>query len=321
VSPSLDIIIVNWNAGSQLRECLSSLKGEIEGVNVGRIVVVDNASQDDSLESIKDVPLPLTLILNSDNRGFGAACNQGAKDSQADQLLFLNPDTRLFPGALGKAVACLETGERRRIGIVGAQLVNEQGRPHFSCARFPSFFPLLNEMLGLAQLCPNVFRGLFMRDWDHTQSREVDHVMGAFALMRRSLFESLHGFDERFFMYLEDLDLSFRARQMGWRSFFLAEAQVYHTGGGTSRQVKARRLSDLLRSRIRYAHKHMGLSRTGLTIGIIFTAEFVLRIAKAVVRLDWGRIEETVEGYLLLCKDILKERWRQRAVGAEEDDE
>ena len=95
-------------------------------------------------------------------------------------------------------------------------------------------------MLGLSRLSPH-FPGLFMRDWAHGDSRPVDHVMGAFTLMRRSLFDSLLGFDERFFMYLEDLDFSLRAGRAGWRSFYLAEARVYHKSGGTSEQIKGRR--------------------------------------------------------------------------------
>ena len=97
---------------------------------------------------------------------------------------------------------------------------------------FPSFARLLNEMLGLSKLFPKRFPGLFMRDWDHAHSRQVDHVMGAFTLTHRELFESLGGFDEKFFMYLEDLDFSLRAHQAGWRSFYLADACVYHKSGG-----------------------------------------------------------------------------------------
>ncbi len=306
MSPSLDIIIVNWNAGAQLTDCLRSVAGESGSVKLDRVVVVDNASRDDSLDGIETLGLPLTLIQNKENRGFGAACNQGAKDSRADQLLFLNPDTRVCPEALGQAVACLEGGEG--IGIVGVQLVDAEGRPHRSCARFPSFARLLGEMLGLSKLLPQFFHGVFMRDWDHGQSREVDHVMGAFFLTRRNLFESLRGFDERFFVYLEDLDFSLRAEQTGWGAFYLASAQVYHRSGGTSEQVKGWRLSYLLRSRFRYAGKHMGVGRTVFIVLTTFSVEFFLRIAEALVRVSWVRAVETVQGYLLLSRDILRGR-------------
>ncbi len=306
MSPSLDIIIVNWNAGAQLTDCLRSVAAEKGSVSLDRVVVVDNASTDDSIEGIETLGLPLTTIRNKGNRGFGAACNQGAEGSRADQLLFLNPDTRVYPRALGAAVACLRSGEDQGIGIVGVKLVDEEGRPHPSCVRFPSFPRLLNEMLGLAKLFPRHFPGLFMRDWDHGESREVDHVMGAFFLTPRNLFESLDGFDERFFVYLEDLDFSLRARQTGRRSFYLAEAEVYHKSGGTSNQVKGRRLSYLLRSRFRYARKHMGAVRTGCIVLLTFSVEFLLRIADALVKGSWRRAKETIQGYTLLSKAILK---------------
>ena len=307
MSSSLDIIIVNWNAGSQLHDCLSSIVGETKSVNLGRVVVVDNASKDDSLVGIDDFGLPLTIVRNGENRGFGTAGNQGAYGSSADLLLFLNPDTRIYPGALAQAIACLEGGENQSAGIVGVQLVDEQGCPHRSCVRFPSFPRLLYEMLGLSRLFPKYCRGLFMRDWDHDQSRQVDHVMGAFTLTRRSLFESLQGFDEIFFMYLEDLDFSLRARQAGWNSFYLAQAQVYHKSGGTSEQVKARRLFYLLRSRFRYARKHLGPVQTWIIVSLTFSVELILRIAEAIAKGSGSRARATVEAYVLLSRDLLKE--------------
>ena len=307
MSSSLDIIIVNWNAGPQLGDCLRSVLGEKQSVDLERVVVIDNASSDDSLDRIEDLRLPLTIIRNEQNRGFSAACNQGANGGSADQLLFLNPDTRLYEGALAKAVDCLESRTEEGVGIVGVQLVDDQGGAYRSCARFPSFFRLLNEMLGLSILSPRHFPGLFMRDWDHGRSRRVDHVMGAFTLMRRSLFDSLLGFDERFFMYLEDLDFSLRARWAGWSSFYLAEARVYHKSGGTSEQIKGRRLFYLLQSRFRYARKHMGVARTSFIVGVTFSVEFFLRIAEAVMKGSWSRAKETIQGYGLLCKDIVKE--------------
>ena len=306
MSSSVDIITVNWNAGSQLRDCLGSISEETGNVALQRVVVIDNASDDDSLSGIDALELPLTIIRNKENRGFAAACNQGAKGSDADLLLFLNPDTRVYRGTLHQAIACLESGENQEMGIVGVQLVDEQGRPHRSCVRFPSFARLLNEMLGLSKLFPKRFPGLFMRDWDHAHSRQVDHVMGAFTLTHRELFESLGGFDEKFFMYLEDLDFSLRAHQAGWRSFYLADACVYHKSGGTSEQVKARRLSYLLRSRFRYADKHMGAMRTWIIVGTTFSAELFLRLGEAFMTGAWVRARETVEGYVLLSKDILK---------------
>ncbi len=95
-----------------------------------------------------------------------------------------------------------------------------------------------------------------MLDWDHRQNREVDHAMGSFFLVRNILFKKLQGFDERYFVYLEDLDFSLRAKQAGFVSYYFTDAAAYHKGGGTSEQIKARRLFYSLHSRILYWYKH-----------------------------------------------------------------
>ena len=97
-------------------------------------------------------------------------------------------------------------------------------------------------MLGLDLIHPRSALNLFMVEWEHDENRQVDQVMGAFFLVRRSLFCALGGFDERFFVYMEDVDFSYRAHKEGWRSYYLADTQVFHKGGGVSSQAKARRL-------------------------------------------------------------------------------
>src|SRR5438874_11159951 len=122
---SVDIVIVNWNAGEQLRQCLEAIAAaKRTEVELRRTVVVDNGSTDLSLEGIDRIRLPTRIVLNKTNRGFAAACNQGAKDSTADYLLFLNPDTRVQPNALAEPIDFMEREENRRIGILGIQLVD-----------------------------------------------------------------------------------------------------------------------------------------------------------------------------------------------------
>ena len=106
-----------------------------------------------------------------------------------------------------------------------------------------------------------------MREWNHEESREVDQVMGAFFLVRQKLFEEWGGFDERFFVYLEDVDFSSRARRVGWRSFYMAGVKAYHKGGGTSEQIKSTRLFYSLRSRILYSYKHFSCASATALLG------------------------------------------------------
>ncbi|HSW36319.1 MAG TPA: glycosyltransferase family 2 protein [Candidatus Limnocylindrales bacterium] len=293
----LDIVIVNWNAGQQLRACLDSIVTACRDGFALSLVVVDNASSDGSVDDLNDLDLPLTMIQNDTNRGFATACNQGAKGSDADYLLFLNPDTRLFKDSLDKPLAFMEQQNNRQVGIVGIQLVDEIGQISRTCARFLSPGRFFANMMGLDRLFPRFFLSHFMSEWDHGQTREVDQVMGAFFLTRRSIFETLGGFDERFFVYFEDIDFSLHAYKHGWKTVYLAEAQAYHKGGGTSEQVKATRLFYSLRSRIQYGYKHFGwFPATFLLVGTLLL-EPLARLALAAGRRSGRDAVETLAGF------------------------
>jgi GT2 family glycosyltransferase len=298
----LSIIIVNWNAGSQLAEVVSSIKKYHHGL-VSSVVIVDNASTDDSLdrvETMQDLPFKPQIIRNSENCGFGKACNLGAQQAKGEYLLFLNPDAALYADTLPKALAFMQDPANSKVGICGVQLLDEAGHVSRSCARFPSAVGFVAHAVGLDRFFPRL--GHFMAEWDHAQTRQVDHVIGAFFLVRRELFNAMHGFDERFFVYLEDLDFSYRACQAGWRSVYLADAQAFHAGGGTSNQVKARRLFYSLRSRLLYAFKHF--SSIG-AVGVLLTTllvEPVSRSALALLRCSWAGLKETWAAYGMLWR-------------------
>jgi GT2 family glycosyltransferase len=301
----LDIIIVNWNSGTQLRRCLESVAAaDKRGLALGRVVVVDNASSDRSADDLGDLPLPLTRIRNASNRGFAAACNQAARDSSATYLLFLNPDTVLTKDSLVAPTAFLEQSPNAAVGIVGVQLLDTDGAISHSSARFLTPGMILRKMFGLERVLASRFPSHVMTDWDHEETREVDHVTGAFFLVRRSLFERLGGFDERFFVYLEDLDFSLRAKQAGWRTYYLAGATAYHRGGGTSEQIKARRLFYALRSRVLYARKHFSWwSATAIMLATL-VVEFFTRLVRALARGSFIEASDTVRAYGLLWRAL-----------------
>ena len=304
---SLDIIIVNWNAGQQLRECIGSIVGaKRDGFNLNRVIVVDNASADGSADELEDLRLPVSIIRNEENRGFAAACNQGAEDSSADYLLFLNPDTYLNQDSLAKPLIFMEEVSDQQIGIVGIQLLDKNGEIARTCARFPTPGRFFSKMLGLDRLFPHAFPSHFMSEWDHQASREVEHVMGAFFLIRRFIFEELGGFDEQFFVYLEDLDFSFRARQAGWHCFYLADGKAGHKGGGTSEKVKAMRLFYSLQSRILYGYKHFGWwSATCLMLGTMLLEPW-LRVGFAVGTGSLVQVKEAQKAYAMLWRSLLQ---------------
>ena len=294
----ISIIIVNWNAGAQLRTCIDSI-AQYGADLVKQTIVVDNGSVDGSDASVEDLP-NVTLIRAGANLGFGKACNLGAQHAKSDYLLFLNPDAALYAETLPKALAYMQEPANAKVGICGVQLLDETGHVSRSCARFPSVASFAAHAVGLSRFIPSL--GHFMAEWDHAQTRQVDHVIGAFYLIRRVVFESLNGFDEHFFVYLEDLDLSCRASQAGWDTIYLADVQAFHAGGGTSNQVKSRRLFYSLRSRSQYAFKHFSWFGAVVVLLATLFVEPLSRSALAVVQGSWSSLKETWAAYGMLWR-------------------
>ena len=300
------LVLVNWNAGSQLAEAVTSIAQHHHSL-VSSVIIVDNVSVDDSLARVKaltGLPFQLHIIRNSENRGFGAACNQGAALAQSDYLLFLNPDTRLFEHSLSVPLAFMQRPENADVGIVGIQLVDEHNHIARSCARFPSLGIFLAQVFGVNRLPWLRHLTQFMVEWSHDTTQQVNQVMGAFFLIRRSLFDSLGGFDERFFVYLEEVDLSLCAYEAGWRTIYLAEAQAFHAGGGTSRSVKAHRLFYFLRSRLLYGFKHFTLWQAWTLLGVTLLLEPASRSVFSLQRGGMQDMCNTWNAYGMLYKDL-----------------
>lgn len=303
---SLDIIIVNWNGGPGIRRCLDSIIAEnLNGFRLQRVVVVDNGSSDESMCGLDKLRLPLCIISNPSNAGFAAACNQGAQGSEADYLLFLNPDTELFRESLLRPVCFLDDTKNKDVAIVGIQLVDERGEVSRTCARFPHPRDFYSKMTGVDRVLPGRAHSHKMVEWDHGTDLEVDQVIGAFFLVRRNVFEELRGFDERFFVYFEEVDFSRRAYEAGWRSMYLASVQAYHKGGALSEQQKGTRLFYSLRSRILYSFKHYGKVPAALLTIATLVVEPVARIVNSAMPKSWSDTRDVVVAYTLLWRHLI----------------
>lgn len=301
----LDIVIVNWNSGSQLRACLQSMATvAIRGFSLGTVIVVDNGSSDGSAVEIDIQGLPVVWVHNRSNVGFAKACNQGAAYGRSGVILFLNPDVRLFENSLKKPLQFLAADRASAVGIVGIQLVDGQGTVARSCARFPGVRSLIAQSVGLDRILPGSFHGHFLSGWNHGQTRQVDQVMGAFFMVRRHVFEKLDGFDERFFVYYEDLDFSLRARSAGYSSWYLAEAAAYHRGCGTSDRARAERLYYFLKSRILYGSKHFGKLPGLVLMFLVLAGELPLRIIGSAVMLPADQARDTLKGAARLYRKV-----------------
>lgn len=303
MAQDLDVIIVNWFAGPLLTQCLTSLKRASTGkVSLGQVIIVDHGSDGAALDpqtnAAAALQLPLTILKDQSNPGYGAGANKGARAGSAEFILFLNPDVCLAEENLIAALDYLRQDSDHRCGIVGIALQDNSGEVARSCARFPTPGSILAESLGLPKLLPSRFKSLFMTEWDHSENREVDHVMGAFWLLRRADFERLGGFDEDYFMYLEDVDFGHRAKAAGLASHFIATTAASHVGGGTTRRLsQGHRLAFWLDARLIYARKHFSLAGRAVTWVALFLAEPLARLVWGLCKGSSERLVAVFEGY------------------------
>ena len=219
-------VIVNYNSGSHLLECVRSLRAD----GVTSIVVVDNDSYDGSLEALESADADVTVVRAGENLGFGTGVNRGAATVDAEFILVMNPDTVVEPGMVKALVAALDADPH--VGIVGPLIETLEGEVYPSARTFPTMADAVGHaFLGLIRPDNRFTRRYRMLDWDHAAVRRVDWVSGACMLVRQTCFRGLGGFDESFFMYLEDVDLCWRARRAGWEVAYEPAARVVHVQG------------------------------------------------------------------------------------------
>jgi GT2 family glycosyltransferase len=296
----IEVIIINWNSGLMLSQCIQSVLNTDINHQVDSILVVDNASSDDSMQHLPESN-KVKCLYNSQNVGFARACNQGFQLTHAPFVLLLNPDAQVFKNTLHDCMLFMQSNPN--IDILGCQLMNERGEVSASCARFPKPYRYFFHAIGFTRILPSVFHPpTLMSDWDHLSDRQVDQVMGAFMFMRRSVFDRIGYFDERFFVYYEELDFSLRLKQAGGISYFNATIKAMHTGGGTTREVLGFRLFLSLRSRLLYARKHFSLFGYGLVLLSTCLIEPVIRLAFLCVRFRIKEISSWKEGYVRLFR-------------------
>lgn len=207
------IIIVNYNSGGVLARCIKSLV-ETNLTNL-EIVVVDNASTDGSLEDIRNFFPQVRWIISPKNLGFGGACNLGARAGKEKYLAFLNPDTVVTPGWLDALIAALE--DDPKTGLV---------TPKILLLPTPDRINTCGNDVHISGL--TLCRGMGSTQNEFNQKEPVEAVSGAAFVIRRKLFEQLGGFDESFFLYMEDTDLSWRARLAGWQILYVPLSRIYH---------------------------------------------------------------------------------------------
>lgn len=242
MNTELSIIIVNWNGGELLPRCIETIVRSEPRVSY-EIVIIDNASQDDSLARVEASEAAATLnanqqlriFRNTENRGFGAANNQAFDLTTSPYLFLLNLDTEVHPGTIDTLMRTLHADPQ--IGGCGPRILNSDGSLQIS-AFFnpPRVWHTVLSQLKLYHLLPHRIRGelLLGRHWDHDRQRSVPMLSGAAILARRQMIEEVGGFDERFHMYAEDNEWCWRITQSKWKLVFVPDAVVLHHGGQSS---------------------------------------------------------------------------------------
>jgi N-acetylglucosaminyl-diphospho-decaprenol L-rhamnosyltransferase len=216
-------VVVTYDALPWIERCLAS----VEGLET---IVVDNGSRDGTVAVVRE-RFPAVRVVESENRGLCAGWNTGIGTTAAEHVLLLNADAWLLDGALE---ALLDAADRHpRAGAVGPRLLNPDGTLQRSVRGFPTLWRLATEYLYLRKLAPGsrALNAFYGAGFDHTSEREVEWLMGACLLVRRTAYDEVGPFDERYFMFSEEVDWMRRASERGWSVVFTPEARCVHVGG------------------------------------------------------------------------------------------
>lgn len=271
----LSIIILSWNTRELLRQCLESVTSDQLSVDGGakkgekklitdhqslitEIIVVDNGSTDGSVKVIKSIKpkvetekIKLILIENKENLGYAKGNNLGIKNAKGEYIMILNSDTIVKEGSIEKLINFLD--DHQEVDIVGPKLLDPDGSPQPNCGRF------LNIPVVFMMLFKEHFRGSKFVRWSPDKSVFVDWLMGAAFVARKKVFEAIGGFDERIFMYMEEVEWFYRAAKAGFKAYFLADSEIVHLGRGSSKTGKKEPILNIYKGIIYFFHKHKSL--------------------------------------------------------------
>jgi len=285
---AMAVAIVNFNTRDCLRACLASIHAQA----AAETIVADNGSTDGSIEMVRSDFPSVELDVEATNRGYGAAANRALARCRSEYVLLLNSDTELDPGALEALTAYLDA--HPRVAIVGPRILNSDRTLQPSCFPFPTpLTAFLSETdLGYFVRFVPILRLRYLRTWPHDSARVVPWVRGAALAIRRSAFDAIGGFDERFYMYFEEADLCYRAAAARWEVHFTPAASLVHHGGVSTRQYRAAMLAHYYASLFLFYRRHYPASRLRQLRSVIGSVALA-RLVRDRARLALARAEGT----------------------------
>ena len=281
--PDVAAVIVSYNVADLLVRCVESLRAD----GIDRIVVVDNASADDSVAAIRHADPRVEVVALDRNLGFGAGANRGVARTTEPHVLVLNPDVEVEPGSTKALLEALARDPR--LALVGPRIVTPEGETYPSARTFPDLADAAGHAFLHFVWPSNPFsRRYRMLDWDHGDARDVDWVAGTHFLARRTAWDEVGGFDEAYFMYMEDVDVCWRLHAAGWRVGYEPRAAVIHGIGRSTDQTPYRMIAAHHRSLLRYAAR-TSRGRQRLALPLIAVALAVRTVLAWVQRALRGR--------------------------------
>jgi len=274
---SVDLILVTYNSAEDLERFLPTLQTAVEPLTLA-VIAVDNASVDGSADIVE--AHGATVIRNSDNLGLTRALNQGAALGNGDWILVANPDTVLSPGAIGALVESARSDDR--IGLIGPRVSRLDGSAYPTGRRFPSIgIGIAHAMLGSVWPENPATRAYFGHPV--TSVSDVDWISGCCMLFRRTAFEDVAGYDQRYFMYFEETKIALDLHRAGWRVVLDPTVEIRHREGGSTRHAPFRKVRNHHRSALRF-YIDYNRGRPWIVLTPVVAAGLVLRGAVSVLR-------------------------------------
>ena len=262
----LSIIIINYKTFDLTKKCIDSLH-DLLSKEIGKdveIIIVDNGSGEDEVSSLQKLrdKIGFKLVLSKENLGFGAGCNFGTQMAQGENLLFVNSDAKVTLGIIEMAD---ELNRENDLGILGGKIIAENGQTEKSAGKFYNIWHLFlmligGQRFGIDRFKPKTFE-------------KVDWVSGGFMMVKKEVFEKLSGFDESYFMYLEDMDLCLRALKTGFKTYYFPNAQIVHRQHGSSNRQFA--IINIYKSLITFYRKNTSKIEYNIAISLLFSKAIV----------------------------------------------
>lgn len=308
----ISVIIVNYNVREFLNNALISLFKAVAHLEA-EILVVDNASDDGSVELLQKNFPSVKLIANKENLGFAKANNQALAEAKGNYILLINPDTLVQEDSLAKLMAFLV--EHPKVGMAGCKILNPDGSFQLPCRRsFPTPWAAFTKTFGLSALFPKskLFAKYNLTYLDEDTTYEVDAVSGSFMLLRREVYEKIGGLDESFFMYGEDLDWCFRVQKAGWKVYYVPVTSIIHYKGESTKRSNIDELKVFYNAMKLFVEKYHG--GAPLWSSFIYLGIYFRKIAAALARISRPFFAAIFDAVILAATILLGEYIRKQNI-------